>query len=504
MSTFSPELLESLSVKVTRLVTDSRLVNVGDTFVAYPGGQTDGRQFIPQALAKGANAVIWEAKNFVWDESWQVPNLALTDLRYQAGAVADYVYGAPSKKLWMVGVTGTNGKTSCSHWIGQSLQSLGRRCALLGTLGNGVPGELTPTLNTTPEAISVHGLLADYVQRGAQAVAMEVSSHALSQGRVNGVHFDVALLTNLSRDHLDYHGDMQSYGLAKRRLFDWAHLKYAVLNLDDGFGAELAETLRDAEVEVVGYGLGEDALRVAERLGVRMVFGRDLQMNAQGLHLQINSSWGGAVLTSRLLGRFNAANLLGTLAVLLVSGIELAEAVQQLSQQQAVAGRMQTLGGNGQPTVVVDYAHTPDALEQVLQALREVTAPMGGKVICIFGCGGDRDRGKRPMMGTVVSKLADVAIVTSDNPRSEDPQEIINAIVLGMSGEPWVIADRAQAIARGIARAGAADTVLLAGKGHEEYQEVVGVKSPFSDRELAQLALTEWRTPAQPWEGVRS
>jgi UDP-N-acetylmuramoyl-L-alanyl-D-glutamate--2,6-diaminopimelate ligase len=493
MTGFRPELLDALGVKISRLVTDSRQVQPGDTFVAYPGGQADGRQFIAQAIAGGANAVIWEAKNFVWDESWQVPNLAITELRKQAGALADHVYGSPSQKLWMVGVTGTNGKTTCSHWIARSLNALGRKSALLGTLGNGFPGELQSTLNTTPEAVSVHGLLAEYVQHGAQAVAMEVSSHALAQGRVNGVHYDVALLTNLSRDHLDYHGDMHSYAAAKRHLFDWAHLKHAVLNLDDAFGIELAEALRDADVEVVGYGLNESALLLAERLGIRMVFGGDLHMDAQGMALRIHSSWGRAELYSRQIGRFNAANLLGTLAVLLVSGIELADAVQELAQQKAVAGRMQTLGGKDKPTVVVDYAHTPDALEKVLQALREVTKPTGGKLICVFGCGGDRDRGKRPMMGTVASKLSDELIVTDDNPRSESSRAIIDAILFGIEGDAYqVIEDRAHAITRAVSTARAIDTVLIAGKGHEDYQEINGVKQPFSDSEVVRRALSVW------------
>lgn len=493
MSCFRPELLETLGVTISRLVTDSRSVKPGDTFVAYPGGQADGRHFIEQAIASGANAVIWEAKNFVWDESWTVPHLAITDLRQQAGALADHVYGAPSEKLWMVGVTGTNGKTTCSHWVAKALNEAGRKGALLGTLGNGFPGELQATLNTTPEAISVHGLLAEYVRQGAQAAVMEVSSHALAQGRVNNVHYDVALLTNLSRDHLDFHGDMHSYAAAKRRLFDWAKLKYAVLNLDDAFGVELADALRDAEVEVVGYGLSDDALRLAERLGIRMVFGADLRMDAQGMNLQIHSSWGAAELSSRLIGRFNAANLLGALAVLLVSGVGLSAAVSALAQQKAVAGRMQTLGGKDKPTVVVDYAHTPDALEKVLQALREVAASSGGKIICVFGCGGDRDRGKRPMMGAVASKWADHCIITSDNPRSESPKAIIDAILFGVEGDAYqVIEDRAHAITRAVAGARAVDTVLVAGKGHEDYQEIDGVKQPFSDSEVVRRALSVW------------
>ena len=301
-------------------------------------------------IAKGANAVIWEERNFTWDDDWHVPNLGVSDLRHKAGWLADYVYGSPSKDMWIVGVTGTNGKTSTSHWIARALNDAGKKCALIGTLGNGFLGDngfagaLQATANTTPDAIRVHGLLAGYLREGAQAVAMEVSSHALSQGRVNGVHFDVAMLTNLSRDHLDYHGDMQSYAAAKRKLFEWQQLKYVVLNLDDAYGVELAEQLQDAAVEVIGYGMSDAALQLAERLGLRMVYGNLLEMTGQGLRLAVHSSWGAKQMDSALVGRFNAANLLGALAVLLVSGIGLDDAVQSLSRVQPVAGRMQRLG----------------------------------------------------------------------------------------------------------------------------------------------------------------
>ena len=490
---FRPELLDTLGVHIARLVTDSRLVKQGDTFVAYPGGQADGRQFIAQAIEQGANAVIWDAHNFRWNATWQIPNLAVTDLRLQAGDIAALVYAHPSEKLWIVGVTGTNGKTSCSHWIAQSFGALGRKAALIGTLGNGFPSKLESTLNTTPDAIRVHGLLAEFVHQQAQIVAMEVSSHALEQGRVSGVEFDVALLTNLSRDHLDYHGDMKNYAAAKRKLFEWKRLKFAVLNLDDAFGSELAEQLQDAVVEVIGYGLSEQALQLAEQQGIRMVFGGSLQLNAQGCRMHVHSSWGGGQLNSALLGRFNAENLLGTLAVLLVSGVPLADALHELEQRHPVAGRMQKLGGAGQPAVVVDYAHTPDALEKVLHTLRELTLAGGGKVICVFGCGGDRDRGKRSMMGTVADKLADINIVTNDNPRSENPQEIIAEIVSGIRGIYYVVEDRALAIDWAINLAQAVDTVLIAGKGHEDYQEIKGVKYPFSDIEVAQRSLHTWQ-----------
>ncbi len=498
MSTFRPEDLDTLGVNVTRLISDSRMLRSGDTFVAYPGTQADGRRFIAQAIAQGASAVIWEAHGFQWNSEWRVPNLAVHDLRHQAGVIADHVYGQPSRKLWMVGVTGTNGKTSCSHWLARTFSALGRKSALLGTLGNGFPGALQASANTTPDALTVHGLLAEYAQHGAQAAVMEVSSHALTQGRVNGVHYDVALLTNLTRDHLDYHGDMQSYAAAKRRLFDWEQLRYAVLNLDDAFGAELAESLQDGPVEVIGYGLNDGSLRLAERLGLRMVYGDLTQMDAQGLSLRLHTSWGAARLQSRQVGRFNASNLLGTLAVLLIGDVGLEDAVRELGLQKAVPGRMQTMGGKDVPTVVVDYAHTPDALEKVLITLREVTAPSGGKVICVFGCGGDRDRGKRPMMGTVVSRFADTSIITSDNPRSEDPRAIIDAIVSGMQGDYQIVEDRAKAIACAVAKARPMDTVLLAGKGHEDYQEIGGVRHPFSDSEIAHRALSVWK-PEERW-----
>ncbi|MDD2722118.1 MAG: UDP-N-acetylmuramoyl-L-alanyl-D-glutamate--2,6-diaminopimelate ligase [Gallionella sp.] len=492
--------LRMLPAPVTHLQTDSRAVRRGDTFVAYPGEQTDGRRFIAQAIANGANAVIWEALEGEWSSDWKLPNFAVAGLRDKAGVLADIVYGGPSQKLWMVGVTGTNGKTSTSHWIANALGDAGRKCALIGTLGNGFASTLQSTVNTTPDAIRVHGLLAEYLKQGAQAVAMEVSSHALVQGRVNGVSFDVALLTNLSRDHLDYHGDMQSYAEAKRRLLEWDTLKYAVINLDDAFGAQLAAELQQRKVEVVAYGMTDTALRLADRLGLRKVHGRVVEVHNQGVRLEVDSSWGDAELSSALVGRFNAANLLGALGVLLVSGVGLAAAVRSLGAVTPVAGRMQQLGAAGQPAVIVDYAHTPDALEKVLQALREACrSEMGdaGRLICVFGCGGDRDRGKRPLMGQMAEKYADHCIVTSDNPRSEDPQQIIAEVVAGMSaGRHEVIVDRAAAIGRAIALAGRGDTVLLAGKGHEDYQEIAGVRQHFSDVEVALQALREWREPA--------
>ncbi len=490
--------LEKLDIQISRLVSDSRKVQPGDTFVAYPGEASDGRRYIAQAIANGANAVIWEADGFEWDPAWTVSNLPVHGLRLQAGLIADKVYGHPSHKLWMVGVTGTNGKTSISQWLARCFGGVGSKSLVIGTLGNGFPDALQPSANTTPDVLHLHGLLADAIAQGAQAAVMEVSSHALTQGRVNGVKFDVALLTNLTRDHLDYHGDMRHYAAAKRRLFDWAGLKFAVVNLDDAFGCELAEQLRDGTAEVIGYGVTEEALQRAGRLGLRMVHGSLQRADMQGLSLLVRSSWGTAELHSRLIGRFNASNLLGALAVLLVSEVGIDDAVRELGLQKAAPGRMQALGGKDAPTVVVDYAHTPDALENVLLTLREATQASGGRVICVFGCGGDRDRGKRPMMGRVAARFADVSIVTSDNPRSEEPQAIIADICVGMEGECQVIEERARAIAQSIAKARTNDVVLIAGKGHEDYQEIKGVRQPFSDSELAQRALSMWK-PEERW-----
>ncbi len=497
MSTLYAQLL-ALNLPIQQLVADSRAVKKGDTFLAYPGDLNDGRKFIAQAIAQGANAVLYEAADFVWDAAHVVPHLAVPNLREQAGELADAIYAHATQKLWMVGVTGTNGKTSTTHWIAQGLRDAGKKCALIGTLGNGFADALQQTVNTTPEAIYVHKLCADFIGQGAAAVAMEVSSHALDQGRVNGVQFDVALLTNISRDHLDYHGDMASYAATKRKFFDVASLRSVVLNLDDAQAVLWADELLAAGKNVVGYGLSDAAMQHATRLNMRMVYGNLNAVNAQGLQLDIHSSWGAAQLNSKLVGRFNAENLLGVLAVLLVSNIALKAAIASLSRVYAVAGRMQRLGGAGVPSVIVDYAHTPDALEKVLQTLREMSDASAGKLICVFGCGGNRDMGKRPLMGAIAAALADRCIVTSDNPRDENPAEIIAEIVAGMTTHKHkVMLQREHAIDYAIAHAQPNDIVLIAGKGHEDYQEISGVRHAFSDVKIAQHALQNWPAEVQ-------
>lgn len=460
------------------LSADSRRIGVGDVFLAYPGATHDGRTHIAAAIAAGAASIVWEPSGFVWPAEWRVPQLAVPDLKSLAPALAAVWYAQPSQSLWMTGVTGTNGKTSVAQWLAAAFTELGRKTATVGTLGNGFPGELASTSHTTPDAVSLQRLLAGFRDQGAAGVAMEVSSHGLDQGRVEGVAFDVAVFTNLSRDHLDYHGDMQRYGAAKAKLFQWPGLKAAVINADDALGAQLLADMQGGSARVLGYGLHAGALR-AERL----------HADRYGLHLEIVSPWGRGELHSPLLGEFNAYNLLAALGALLLSDEPLDSALAALANMQPVAGRMQRVEAEATaPTVIVDFAHTPDALEKVLTALKPLTS---GRLICVFGCGGGRDIGKRPLMGAAVAAHADHAIVTSDNPRNEDPAHIVAGILAGMPPNQTVELDRRSAIRNAILAAAANDIVVLAGKGHEDYQEVHGVKHPFSDLAEARLALTE-------------
>lgn len=473
--------LRQLAPGAQGMNADSRLLKPGDVFLAFPGDVHDGRNYIPQALAAGAAAVVWEPADFAWHDAWAIPHLALPHLRQQAAALAAAWYGLPSEDLWMTGVTGTNGKTSVTHWLAQAFGHLGRPTALVGTLGNGFPGALDAASHTTPDAVTLQALLARFRDAGAAGVAMEVSSHGLDQGRVQGVAYDVAVFTNLSRDHLDYHGDMDAYAAAKARLFHWPGLKTAVINADDPWGARLLPQVRQARI--ISYGLQAGDLRAC------------MQADRLGLKLEIISPWGRGRLHSPLLGSFNAYNLLATLGALLAADIPMADALAALARVKATAGRTQTVEGFPQaPTVIIDYAHSPDALEKVLAALKPLTT---GRLICVFGSGGGRDTGKRPLMGAAVAAGADVAVVTSDNPRNEDPAHIVADILQGMPATDQdrirVILDRRKAIHDTILAASAEDIVLLAGKGHEDYQEVQGVRRPFSDLLEARAALAQWR-----------
>ena len=461
----------------SRLVSDSRQIKAGDTFMAYPGETSDGRNFISQAIANGAASVVWDVTNFSWDVQHTTPNFPVTGLREQLGEIASAFYHEPSRQMWVIGVTGTNGKTSCSHWLTQTLNQLSRKTAVIGTLGNGFPGQLSHAINTTPDPILLHGLLADYLSKGTEAVSMEVSSHALVQGRVNGMKFDVAVFTNLSRDHLDFHGDMDAYAEAKSLLFRWPGLQYAVLNADDAFGQKLAAELGGHSSKVMTYGFHQADIQASQ-----------LRLQDQGLSMQVSTPWGQAELSAAVVGHFNAYNLLAVLSTLLVSDVSLERAVAVLSQVTPVPGRMQKLGGDDLPLVVVDYAHTPDALEKVLGSLREQCQ---GQLICVFGCGGNRDKGKRPLMGEAASKLADLTIVTSDNPRHEGPDAIIAEVLSGVNGKHAIEADRANAIHNAIRMAKAGDIVLLAGKGHEDTQQIGDSKLPFNDASVAAEALNK-------------
>ena len=462
---------------IERLASDSRRCAPGVAFLAYPGETADGRAHIGDAIRRGASAVLWDDADFQWRSEWRVPNIAVRDLKQHAGVLAHDFYGRPSESLWMCGVTGTNGKSSCSQWVAAALCAAGAKAAVIGTLGAGFPGALAELSNTTPDALELHKMLKDFLVRGAKAVAMEVSSHGLVQGRVKGVAFDCALFTNLSHDHLDYHGSMEAYGEAKARLFDSPGLSSAVLNLDDVRGVQIARRLEGRGVRIIGYSLSGARNSGEFIAAVRSANGE----------MDIESSWGRAAVRVNQLGRFNLANALGVLGCLIAYGLPFERSVEFLSALPAVPGRMEQIGER--PLAVVDYAHTPDALEKVLQALRPVAAQRGGRLVVVFGAGGDRDPAKRPLMGAVVGRLADWAVVTSDNPRSEDPLAIIRQIEAGMPQPHLAEADRARAIELAISRAAAADVILVAGKGHEGYQEVAGKRLPFSDAQVVRTAL---------------
>ncbi len=469
-------------IAVTGLALDSRKVAHGDLFVALPGTQADGYQFIDAAIRAGAVAVLVDTSVIKPDQSEPlVPCLPIAELTQKLGLIAARFYGFPSTQLFVVGVTGTNGKTSCSHFIAQALNSDTAPAAVVGTLGNGVIDSLEQATHTTPDAITLQAMLRAFVDAGVKSVVMEVSSHGLEQERVSGVEFDQALFTNLSRDHLDYHVDMDAYGRAKARLFAMPGLAYAVINGDDAFGRELLLSL-SAHIEPVVYSQSDSQFEQKTVRGDCVSQGRD------GLLIDVRTPWGDGRIHTSLLGRFNVSNLLAVLSILLLSGMGFDTALQKLSQLKTVPGRVERFGGEaGQPLVVVDYAHTPDALEQVLSTLREHCA---AQLWCVFGCGGDRDQGKRALMGEIASRLADQIVLTDDSPRHEDPSLIINNIVSGIQADNVVVMrDRAAAIHHAVTQAAANDVVLVAGKGHEEYQQVGDRRIPFSDSQQVQRAL---------------
>ena len=464
--------------ELTGLAIDSRCVCPGYLFIALAGTVYDGRDYIDQAIANGAVAILYENSQSRLSKNHEtVPYYPISNLRDLVGVIADRFYGHPSKKMKVVGVTGTNGKTTCTQLLAQVLDASQTRCAVIGTLGNGFTGELDTTIHTTPDAITLHSLLAKYFQQGANYVCIEVSSHALEQGRVSGVVFDIAIFTNLSREHLDYHGDMQAYAEAKTKLFDMPELTVAVINKDDEYGRALIRRLR-GRIKTLSYGHSEADVVIKSASAIH-----------DGMQLSFDTPAGDLRFTSQLYGGFNASNIAAVITVLIELGFGHDEISRRLGKIKPIAGRAEKFGGQASmPLVFVDYAHTPDALEKILLALREHTQ---GKIWCVFGCGGDRDRGKRPEMGRIAERLADHVVLTNDNPRSEQPQSIVNNILAGMKTRPEIEHDRKRAIMLAITAAADGDIVLIAGKGHEEYQQIGEKKIPFSDREAIRNILGE-------------
>jgi UDP-N-acetylmuramyl-tripeptide synthetase len=478
------------------LRADSRQVRPGDVFVAWPGAATDGRQHVAAALQAGACACLVEAEG-VAAFAFEDPRIAsYPGLKAAAGPLASSWFGHPSRQLQVLAVTGTNGKTSTAWWLAQALSALGKRCAVVGTLGIGEPtrpgaapaSALLATGLTTPDPFTLHAALRQMVDAGFAACAIEASSIGLQEHRLDGLHIAVALFTNFTQDHLDYHGNMAAYWAAKRVLFDWPGLRAAVLNIDDPKGAELAQELSGGPLDLWTVSLQQPA-RLA---------GLGLRTTAAGLALDVHE--GGAspmALASALVGNYNASNLLGVLGGLRALGLPLADAVAAVAALTPVPGRLQRLSA-ADVEVVVDYAHTPDALQKVLQALRPLAAARQGRLWCVFGCGGNRDAGKRPLMGAIAMQGADHVVITSDNPRHEDPALIAAHIEAGArqaaTGDVLhliTVLDRAQAIDHAVQQAAPGDVVLLAGKGHEDTQDVAGVKRPFLDAAQAQAALAQ-------------
>ena len=466
-------------INITGLSLDSRSIKNNYLFFAIQGETVNGIEFINNAIEQGAAAVLWEADasadyiKINWrktSSNVNVPIIAIENLRELTGKLADCFFGSPSKQISVCGITGTNGKTSCAHFIAQ-MMSINGPCGLIGTLGSGLYPELKETGFTTPDAITCHQWLSDIESNKAKFAVMEVSSHALIQGRVNGIRFDSAVFTNLSRDHLDFHGDMESYAKAKLKLFNSVGLKNAIINVDDEAGRNIAESLDD-NIHCIRYGL--------DKSFNPDVYGFDIKLDQHGLSMQVITPWGKGYLSSPVIGDFNASNLLAVLSVMLLQGIKFNEALKRLTTIKSVAGRMQRFGYDNTPLVIVDFAHTPDALEQALTSLRQHTT---NNLWCVFGCGGDRDKGKRQLMGEIAVEQADYIVLTNDNPRSEEAEKIIDDIKAGMKGfdNLTIEQDRHAAIHFAISKAEVGDVILVAGKGHENYQLIGDSKFPFND-----------------------
>lgn len=478
---------------VSSLTVDSRQVAAlsgqGVAFIAWPGAARDGRAFVRQALIDGARACLVEADGVDAFGFADARVAAVSGLKAISAEIAHGFHGEPSAALQVVAVTGTNGKTSTSWWTAQALTALGRPCGVVGTLGVGKVGEVVSTGMTTPDPVTLHGTFRQFVDQGLKAAAIEASSIGIEELRLHATHITVAQFTNFTQDHLDYHGSMEAYWLAKRALFDWPGLKAAVINQDDPLGHTLADHARARHLAVWTYGLHGPVRLLAQDIvyeaqGVRFT----VVERSESLHDVVDQ----AEVHAPVIGDFNVANLLAVLGALRALDISLQDAAQACSGLQAVPGRMQLVPADAeQPLVLVDYAHTPDALLKALETLRPVADDRGGRLWCVFGCGGDRDPIKRPMMGAVAEQYADQVVLTSDNPRSEAPSFILSQILAGIAGRAGVdvIDDRREAIRYAVDAATSTDVVLIAGKGHETTQEIAGVKTPFSDVDEAAAAL---------------
>ncbi len=464
-------------ISVSGIASDSRQVREGFLFLAGRGYSVHGLDFLDEALKRGAAAVVWEPGPETADPGTRIPvRIAVPDLVHKLGLIAARFHDDPSADLDLVAVTGTNGKSSSVSLLAQVFDACGRTCGQIGTLGYGMSGQLTEATHTTPDALRLQALFAEFRDAEARCVAMEASSHALAQERMLGTHVRVAMFTNLTRDHLDYHIDAESYGAAKARLFAFPDLQSAVINLDDAFGARLAANLPES-LDVIGYTLGDVACPRA-----RILRGEQLVLDTAGMHMRIAGDLGTGELRTPLLGRFNASNVLGVIGAAVAVGLDLAEVLDRLHSVHSVPGRMECFGGGALPLVIVDYAHTPDALEKVLDAAR---AHAEGELWCVFGCGGERDTGKRPMMGEIAARLAEHVVLTDDNPRGEDSLRIIADIRAGIPAGTDVTEepDRTKALRAVLDRARPGDVVVLAGKGHETYQVIGRRHLPYDERE---------------------
>ena len=485
--------LRTAGAEVCGGAADSRAIRPGNVFFAWPGAKGDGRKHVADAVANGAVAVLWERGDDLAPVECGVPVIEVQNLRARAGWIAHELYDKPSEDLWVVGITGTNGKTTTSRWVAQALGALDVPCGVIGTLGKGFPDQLETLGNTTPDAVLLHRTLKELAERGAAGVAVEVSSISLDHERVAGVDFDVAVFTNLSRDHLEYHRTMEAYSEAKERLFDWPRLDCAVINIDDAFGAALAARLTARGQRLIACSQRADTYGDAPVLRAK-----PLGVVPSGIRFTVCENADEAEVALAAVGEFNVANALAVIGVLRARGVKLEEAAYAVSKVSPPPGRMQLVGGVGEPLVIIDYAHTPDALTKVLEAARGAARERGGRLVCVFGCGGERDPGKRPLMGEVAGRLADRTIVTNDNPRSEAPQDIADMVLAEAGAAAECELDRAAAIHQAVTDSGLDDVIVIAGKGHELYQEINGTHLPFSDAEQAARALAQRKQRGVP------